>query len=148
MYLSFLYPNIESQVLTALYVIARGAPPKAPNNSGAIIPSDVFSATVSITALIIPSSSRTLVSLPTMYDSCFLAPSISPDSKTLITFNPSTFNPLEDIQKYNNIPSIIIPNILLILKASLTINELTKKVINITPNHVTNTQWLRSIHDP
>ena len=66
MYLSFLYPNIESQVLTALYVIARGAPPKAPNNSGAIIPSDVFSATVSITALIIPSSSRTLVSLPTM----------------------------------------------------------------------------------
>ena len=42
MYLSFLYPNIESQVLTALYVIARGAPPKAPNNSGAIIPSDVL----------------------------------------------------------------------------------------------------------
>ena len=64
-YFSFLYPIMESIVFTALYKNPSTGPPTARYNIGAITPSEVFSATVSIAAFATPSSSRCSVSLPT-----------------------------------------------------------------------------------
>ena len=86
-------------VFTALYAIDPAAPKTPANNIGAITPSLIFSAIVSITALVIPFESRLSVSLPTMYESCFLDFSILPSFKYFITLYPSTTNPLADIQK-------------------------------------------------
>lgn len=62
-------------------------------------PSDIFSATVSITAFNIASLSKFSVSLPTIYDNYFLAPLISSLIRYLITFNPSILRTFADIQK-------------------------------------------------
>ena len=77
---------MESMVLTALYKNPPTAPPKKRYNSGAMTPSEVFSATVSTAARAMPASSNTLVSRPTIMETAYRAPSVSPSRNFLYTF--------------------------------------------------------------
>jgi len=69
---------MESMVLIALYKNANGAPPINMKNSGAITPSEVFSATVSTAAFATSSSVSSAVSRPTIHESFLRASCKSP----------------------------------------------------------------------
>ena len=85
-YASFLYPSMESIVLTALYRKPSGAPPISRKIRGAVTPSEVFSATVSTAAFVTPSAVRFSVSLPTIMETAFLAPGRSFSFRRSYTF--------------------------------------------------------------
>ena len=61
-------------------------PKTAIQKTGAVTPSDVFSATVSTAAFMMPSLSSTEVSRPTIMETLCLAPSTSPRSSASYTF--------------------------------------------------------------
>ena len=105
MYLSFLYPTMESMVLTALYSIPPAGPRKAMNKKGAMTPSEAFSATVSTAALAIPPSSSAAVSLPTIMDTLYLASSVRPSSRLRHTFMLSVYSPLAASMRLHRNPS-------------------------------------------
>ena len=68
---------MESIVLIARYPMAPQGPNKTNQNRGEIIPSTVFSATVSIVARVISLSSRSLVLRPTIHPTLRRASRIS-----------------------------------------------------------------------
>ena len=77
-------------VLTALYKKPSTGPPSAVYSIGAITPSEVFSATVSMAAFATPSLVRFWVSLPTIMDTASLAASTFPAFNCFHTFPLST----------------------------------------------------------
>ena len=84
-YRSLRWPIMESSVLIALYAKRPGRPKITPQKMGAVTPSEVFSAKLSIAAREMAASSRLAVSRPTMCDSASRAGARSSVEKARFT---------------------------------------------------------------